>query len=339
MWDLLLKGCHAATLCGPDYGAIRDAAIALRNGQIAWIGPASECPSGDARETRELDGAWVTPGLIDCHMHFFGARSPDPVYWSLDSPVRAALRASADARRVLTRGAPREPIDSANVEMVRNLVTAERPAAVGPLYMHGDTIRYAIVTRVQNGPEFLGYIVQRQPVAGSASGRDQLMQLIGSHAGIYIGSRDGRLWSDFVTTAEPPPVTVTADTTLLTYDRPGLGTQIATARTMGSLPWVLLVEFPRAEILARAQRSDGGPQGGRNQAAGRLTSSSTLASETNGMPARSDSPEAQVETVETPSSQPAGDHCSPRSWPLLRETHRTHGSNASKSPACWYPNQ
>jgi imidazolonepropionase len=69
MWDLLLKGCHAATMRGPGYGAIRDAAVAVRNGQIAWIGPAAECPSQNARETRRLNGAWVTPGLIDCHTH------------------------------------------------------------------------------------------------------------------------------------------------------------------------------------------------------------------------------------------------------------------------------
>ncbi|HVT23896.1 MAG TPA: imidazolonepropionase [Rhizomicrobium sp.] len=69
MWDVLLKGCHAATMRGAGYGAIRDAVIALQGGQIAWIGPAAECPSHEARRTRELNGAWVTPGLIDCHTH------------------------------------------------------------------------------------------------------------------------------------------------------------------------------------------------------------------------------------------------------------------------------
>jgi imidazolonepropionase len=69
MWDLLLKECHAATMQGPGYGAIPDAAIAFQNGRIAWIGPKAECPSQAARETRGLSGAWVTPGLVDCHTH------------------------------------------------------------------------------------------------------------------------------------------------------------------------------------------------------------------------------------------------------------------------------
>ena len=75
--------------------------VVISDGHIAEVRPAG--PTGDD-EAIDCDRRWVMPGLIDCHMHFFGARSPDPVYWSLDSPVRAALRASADARRVLAAG-------------------------------------------------------------------------------------------------------------------------------------------------------------------------------------------------------------------------------------------
>jgi imidazolonepropionase len=80
MWDILLLDCHAATMGAQaqmPYGAIPDAAIAIANGRIAWIGPAGECPPTAARETRRLGGAWVTPGLIDCHTHlvFAGHRA------------------------------------------------------------------------------------------------------------------------------------------------------------------------------------------------------------------------------------------------------------------------
>jgi imidazolonepropionase len=80
MWDILLLDCHAATMgaeAAVPYGAIPDAAIAIANGRIAWIGPAGERPRIEARETRRLGGAWVTPGLIDCHTHlvFAGNRA------------------------------------------------------------------------------------------------------------------------------------------------------------------------------------------------------------------------------------------------------------------------
>src|SRR5262249_45900493 len=34
-----------------------------------WVGPAAEMPALDAEERVDLDGRWVTPGLIDCHTH------------------------------------------------------------------------------------------------------------------------------------------------------------------------------------------------------------------------------------------------------------------------------
>ena len=49
---------------------IRDAAIALQDGQIAWVGAAKEIPDMFATfERHSLGGRVVTPGLIDCHTH------------------------------------------------------------------------------------------------------------------------------------------------------------------------------------------------------------------------------------------------------------------------------
>jgi imidazolonepropionase len=70
-WDALLTDCRAATMSenGQPYGAIDDAAVAIADGKIAWIGRRTDLPAGDARETTRLGGRWVTPGLIDCHTH------------------------------------------------------------------------------------------------------------------------------------------------------------------------------------------------------------------------------------------------------------------------------
>ncbi|WP_420479827.1 imidazolonepropionase [Brevundimonas sp. FT23028] len=77
MSTTLLTDCHVATMRegGATYGAIEDAAILIRGGKIAWVGPRAEAPAADGVEG--LDGRWVTPGLIDCHTHlvFGGDRS------------------------------------------------------------------------------------------------------------------------------------------------------------------------------------------------------------------------------------------------------------------------
>ncbi|BBP98191.1 imidazolonepropionase [Burkholderia sp. SFA1] len=73
----LWHGCHAATMAGGKYSVVEDAAILTDGARIEWIGPRASAPDIGAGERVDLDGAWVTPGLIDCHTHlvFGGDRS------------------------------------------------------------------------------------------------------------------------------------------------------------------------------------------------------------------------------------------------------------------------
>jgi len=68
----LLTDLHVATMAHGDapYGMIRDAAIAIQDGKIAWVGPQTDVPADFAGlDQRSLGGRVVTPGLIDCHTH------------------------------------------------------------------------------------------------------------------------------------------------------------------------------------------------------------------------------------------------------------------------------
>lgn len=73
-FDSIWTGVNLATMTGPtsDYGILRDAALAVADGRIAWLGPmtALDAAQRDEADTIfDLDGAWITPGLIDCHTH------------------------------------------------------------------------------------------------------------------------------------------------------------------------------------------------------------------------------------------------------------------------------
>jgi imidazolonepropionase len=76
-WDSLWINIHLATMTN-GYGEINDAALAVRDGKIVWLGERNALPANYSVTTQH-DGAgcWVTPGLIDCHTHlvYAGNRS------------------------------------------------------------------------------------------------------------------------------------------------------------------------------------------------------------------------------------------------------------------------
>lgn len=79
-WDLLLTNASLATFEGEaSHGLITDAALACKDGKIAWIGAMRDLPAAAATAVHDLNGALVTPGLIDCHTHlvFGGDRAQE----------------------------------------------------------------------------------------------------------------------------------------------------------------------------------------------------------------------------------------------------------------------
>lgn len=76
-WDSLWINIHLACM-DAGYGEIRDAAIAVKGGKIAWLGKQTDLPAQHAAtKTHDGKGCWLTPGLIDCHTHlvYAGNRS------------------------------------------------------------------------------------------------------------------------------------------------------------------------------------------------------------------------------------------------------------------------
>ena len=72
-WQTLWVNIHLATMSegGAGYGVIKQGALAVSDGKIAWLGPYAELPKYDPALVEVIDGQgqWMTPGLIDCHSH------------------------------------------------------------------------------------------------------------------------------------------------------------------------------------------------------------------------------------------------------------------------------
>src|ERR671922_374873 len=63
---LVLTG---GTLLDPD-SAPRAGTIVIRDGRLACVGSADECPPPAAAQSVDLRGLFIGPGLIDAHVHF-----------------------------------------------------------------------------------------------------------------------------------------------------------------------------------------------------------------------------------------------------------------------------
>jgi imidazolonepropionase len=76
-WDQVWVNANLATMASAEgnlnaYGEIKDAALAVRGDRIAWIGSSADALAlARTQEVAVTDcgGAWLLPGLIDCHTH------------------------------------------------------------------------------------------------------------------------------------------------------------------------------------------------------------------------------------------------------------------------------
>ena len=122
MWDRLLTDCHVATMVaapGNPLGTTTNAAIGIADGRIVRVGKRTELAGFRAPELVALGGAWVTPGLVECHTHlvFGGTRANEHAMrragatyeqiaqagGGIASTVAATKAASADELRASAR--------------------------------------------------------------------------------------------------------------------------------------------------------------------------------------------------------------------------------------------
>lgn len=69
-FDAVWVNANLATMApgGAPYGAIHDGVVAVREGKVAWLGARKDW-TGRAQIEHDVRGAWITPGLVDCHTH------------------------------------------------------------------------------------------------------------------------------------------------------------------------------------------------------------------------------------------------------------------------------
>ena len=130
---LVLTG--ATVFAGPDVVPLRDAAVVVRNGTIAWVGPAAQLDAPRSAKVVDLRGMYITPGFIDTHYHLTisSMRYSRTAAGALDSIYDRAL-----AERLL------------RVALARGITSLRDPG--GSPRMSGVTLRDAVAAGRLAGP-------------------------------------------------------------------------------------------------------------------------------------------------------------------------------------------
>lgn len=118
MWDRLLVDCNIATFessPGNPLGLIENGAIGIADGKVVRIGKRTELAGFRAKTVDALGGAWVTPGLIDCHTHlvFGGTRADEHAMRRAGASYAEIAEAGGGIASTVTRTAQASDADLA----------------------------------------------------------------------------------------------------------------------------------------------------------------------------------------------------------------------------------
>ena len=129
MWDRLLVDCNIATLQpapGNPLGIVENGAIGIADGKVVRVGRRTELAGYRAARVDALGGAWVTPGLIDCHTHliFGGTRADEHAMRRRVS--RSSAGASSHAPGVTDPAASGAPSSATAARLPAGPIRSER---------------------------------------------------------------------------------------------------------------------------------------------------------------------------------------------------------------------
>jgi imidazolonepropionase-like amidohydrolase len=149
-------------------------AVEVRDGRIAWIGPATDWP-GRRANVAIVDGTARTliPGLVDCHVHYSSPGGPDWIARFTDPPVTLSLRAvelaGASLRNGITSAREVGAPEGLNVALSRAAAAGQFPAphlhAAGTWIAHHGT--YVPFARHFGDARELQAAIQREIAAGA----------------------------------------------------------------------------------------------------------------------------------------------------------------------------
>ncbi|HEV8287157.1 MAG TPA: PAS domain S-box protein [Chitinophagaceae bacterium] len=125
---------------------------------------------------------------------------------------------------------------------------------VGKLYAIGNLIYYPTMATITEQNKLIGYLIRWRRMTATPKALEQLSQLIGTGAKLYIGNADGKLWTDMMKPVSAPPVYKQHKSGITEYARSKDSPVIASMHPIANSKWLVVVELSKKKITEHASR-------------------------------------------------------------------------------------
>lgn len=122
---------------------------------------------------------------------------------------------------------------------------------IGNIYAIGNSVYYPIVASVIDKNRTIGYLIRWRKMHATSGSVDQLSQLMGTNAKLYVGNADGSLWTDMMTPVSAPLGWNINKNDVFEYYRSGKDV-LACVNRIANSQWLASVEFPKGKTLQTA---------------------------------------------------------------------------------------
>ncbi|MBK5214990.1 MAG: HAMP domain-containing protein [Flavobacteriaceae bacterium] len=119
----------------------------------------------------------------------------------------------------------------------------------GKIYVIGDSMYYPVVATVTDKKQIIGYLVTWRSLSSTPKGLEQLSQLMGTGATLYIGNTGGSFWTNLIKPVPSPPIDTQHIQNIFEYTNQGGKRVIAAVQPITNTQWWVLVELSEQTIL------------------------------------------------------------------------------------------
>ena len=169
------------------------------------------------------DSSWVLLELLDSNKI--------PVLWTGDKEAEAKL--SLDT-------------------IFSSLTAGPDSCAVGKTYAAGNAMYYPVAAGIADKKNVIGYLVSWRLLSSSPKELEQLSQLMGTGATLYIGNTDGSLWTNLIKPVPAPPADTRHIQNIFEYTDQHGKKVLAAIEPIPTTQWWVLIEFSEKTLLEGA---------------------------------------------------------------------------------------